>query len=414
MVGPDQFLVDYTHRNRQNIAMTKRHIGLGTVTVTQNTYKYVNQVLASGRVSYGPYAKKLEKRLARLHNNRYAFLTNSGTSALHVSLHALMIQGLLHKGDRVIVPAITFISCVNVLYHLGLIPLLADVDPRTFTMSPSALPKHPSRSIRAIMAVHTLGHPAAMEEISRYARTNNMVLIEDASESMLASYKGQPVGSWGIVTCFSMHPSHVITAGIGGAVLTSNTTLTKTISSLIAHGRDWHYVTLEDDDTASPSRLATIIKQRFLFHHHGYSVRISELDAALGLSQLDQWRSILKKRQTNALYLTRRLAHLAPSFQLPSVHPEIQHSFMGYPIVIHDKKIDRDQLLVFLESHGVETRYLLPLLDQPVLRNMDLLHNDYPVASFLNRRGFYIGCHQDLTRQDLDYVVDLFFRYCRR
>jgi len=186
------------------------------------------------------------------------------------------------------------------------------------------------------------------------------------------------------------------------------------MKSLMNHGRDSIYLSIDDDDTRDEDVLKQMVARRFSFVHVGYSYRATEMEAALGVGELARHEEILHRRQENARYLNSALADLTRYLQLPSVRPDAEHAWMMYPVIVKDG-VDREDLLLHLEMAGIETRHLMPLINQPVYRKLfGDLEPQYPVAARINRRGFAIGCHQSLDRGDLEQVSAAFHRYFAR
>ena len=396
------------------MTQSMKTIELGTAHITQKGIDYIQKVLKSGRITYGTYSERLEQLFARLHGSRFAVLSNSGTSSLQVAVHALKLLKKWNDGDEILVPSTTFVASVNVILQNGLVPRFVDVDPQHYDINPDKITAAITSRTRAIMVVHQFGQPANMSRIFPIAKKHALSIIEDSCETMFAQHQGRTVGSWGDVACFSMYTAHLVTTGVGGIATTNNHKLALLMKSLCNHGRDNLYLSIDDDADTNARSFAFILKNRFKFRHIGYSYRITELEAALGLAQLESYTDIIKPRQRNAAYLTKHLAFLHDFFQLPSQRNGSDHVYMVYPIVITDKRIKRDHLLLFLEKRGIETRYLLPLINQPAYRFLHIKVKDYPVSARLNRNGFYIGCHQKLTIRDLDYVITAFHDYLKQ
>jgi dTDP-4-amino-4,6-dideoxygalactose transaminase len=182
--------------------------------------------------------------------------------------------------------------------------------------------------------------------------------------------------------------------------------------SLVNHGRDGIYLSIDDDDGKSEAELKQIASKRFKFESVGHSFRITEMEAALGLAQLEDWQEMVKKRRANAQYLNLVLGDLKDKLQLPAVRDRAEHSFMMYPIVMRDH-VDKWPLCNYLESRGIETREMLPLIQQPCYKGM-WMPAAYPIALNIDKCGFYIGCHQDLMVDDLDYVAEVFHDYFKQ
>jgi len=383
---------------------------VGTVFLPKLSKQYALEVLRNKRLSYGPFSERFEQQFARIHQVKYSLLTNSGTSALQAALHALKIKDHWQNNDEVLVPAVTFVATVNVVIQNNLKPVFVDVDPDYFDLDAGQIEKQLTKRTRAIIVAHLFGQSAAMDKIMKIAKKYHLRVIEDASESMLSLYQGKIVGSWGDLSCFSTYSAHLITTGIGGVISTNNPFLAKLCRSLINHGRSPSYFKLEDDDLTG-KKLEKIVKNRFLFLHQGYSYRLGELEAALGLGQLSPFPKIIKLRQKNAQYLTKGLQPLSQYLQTPKIRPQATHDFMVYPLLLKSKKHKLSILLNYLEKAGIETRELLPLLNQPVYRFLQIPKKNYPAAGKLINQGFYLGCHQDLHRADLDYVIKVFQKF---
>ena len=386
-------------------------IGVGTFKTTSRMRELVNQVLDAGRLSYGPFSREFEKRFAALHDSRFAVLSNSGTSSLHVAIQTLKELHKWQDGDEIIVPAVTFVATVNAVLHNRLTPVLVDVDPLYYEIDLNRIARAVTQRTRAIIPVHLFGQPCDLLGLADLALAKHLKIIEDSCECMFVSHTGSPVGSWGDIGVFSTYIAHLLTTGVGGVAVTSDPDYAAVMRSLVNHGRDGIYLNIDDDDQAHGAALTEIISRRFNFERIGHSFRITELEAALGLAQLDDWRAMIQARQSNAEYLTRHLSRFTEHLQLPSVRPETEHAYMMYPIVLLNRR--KAALCDHLEACGVETREMLPLVNQPCYRG--LWNPDaYPIAQWIERGGFYVGCHQDLMRDDLDSIVKSIASYFER
>lgn len=391
-----------------------RQIGVGGVVLGPVERRYVNDVLDKGRLSYGEYTRAFEQEFARLHDRRVAIFCNSGTSALQVALHALKRRYGWRDGDEVLVPAVTFVASANVVLQNRLIPVFVDVEPDYYELEPAQIEQHITPRTRAIMPVHLFGQPCDMEPILALAEANRLKVIEDSCETMFARYHGAPVGSFGDVACFSTYVAHLIITGVGGLAATNDLELATMMKSLFNHGRDGIYLSMDDDQTSDATKLVSIVERRFHFTDIGYSYRATELEAAIGLAQLERWEEIIAARQRNAAALTAGLEPLQAHLQLPRIRPDTEHAFMMYPIVVRDPNVSRDELVFFLERRRIETRPMLPLINQPVYRELfGDLESRYPVARWINQNGFYIGCHGGLGPAELDYMIETFQAFFR-
>lgn len=382
----------------------EQKIGVGTFSVNARMRQYVNEVLDSGRISYGPFCREFERQFAALHDSAFGVLSNSGTSSLQVALHALKELNAWQDGDEVIVPSLTFVATVNVILQNNLKPVLVDIEPTYYGIDTTKIEEAINSRTRAIIPVHLFGMPCNMTEVMRIARHYGLKVVEDSCECMFVGHAGHAAGSFGDVGCFSTYVAHLLTTGVGGIATTNDPELAALMRSLVNHGRDGIYIAIDDDAGLKGHQLQEVINRRFRFERVGYSYRITELEAALGLAQLEDWESMIEQRQLNAAILTQALSKYDEYLQLPSIRPRTGHAFMMYPIVV--KHADKSLLCHYLEEHGIETRDMLPLTNQPVYASW-CRESDYPVAQWINRSGFYIACHQGLIDEDLYYISDV-------
>lgn len=383
-------------------------LGVGCLDISPTEKKYVNEALDNNRLSYGPFSQSFERTFADIHEVRHAVLSNSGTSSLQVALAALMEKFGWEPGDEVIVPAVTFIATSNVVIMMGLTPVFVDVDPKTYNLDPSKIEAAITPRTRCIMPVHLFGLPADMDPIMAIARAHDLRVVEDSAETMFAKAYGKPVGSHGDVGCFSTYVAHFLVTGVGGLSVTDDDELAVMMRSLCNHGRDGIYLSIDDDKGKGGEELSLIVQKRFSFVRLGYSYRITELEAALGVGQLEVKDDIVRVRKENAAHLIAGLQDLedAGLLQLPYTPDYADHAFMLFPIVVSSEAYERDALTLHLETNLVETRPMMPLINQPFyVERFGDLSADFPVATWINDNGFYIGCHQGFGTQELDYII---------
>ncbi len=392
------------------IKKSPKQIGVGCLEITDTAKRYVNDVLDTGRLSYGPYLKRFENDFAKVHNARFAIMVNSGTSALEMAVACLREVHGWKDGDEILCPAVTFIATTNVVLANNMKPVFIDVDPITYNIDPRKIEEKITPRTRAIIPVHLFGQPAAMDAVMAIAKKYDLRVIEDSCETMFASYKGQSVGSFGDISCFSTYIAHVMVTGVGGLAVTNNPKYAEILRSLANHGRDNIYISIDDDKNAIGTKLQEIIARRFNFIRRGYSYRVTEMEGALGCAQLEQRENIVKARQANGAYFNKQLAQFRKYLQLPAVTRSVDHVFMMYPIVIKkNSTIKKQDLVGFLEEHNIETRDMLPLIRQPFyIKLFGDLELHYPIARWINENGFYIGSHQMLTKEDRAYIVQVF------
>jgi len=358
--------------------MSIERIRLGTVTIGVEERLKVQAVLDSGFLSPGKFTKEFEEQVAIAHGKQYGLALNSAQSPIMVVLEAMKLLG---RSTRVAVPAITYISSISAIVQAGLFPQLIDVE-RTpeAAISITELVRH-KRNWDTILPCHLFGR--ANENLDLFRAP----IIEDACESIYAP--GLGIGD---AVCLSFYPSHTITAGFGGMILTDDKNLHFKCWQLVNHGRqDW------DDYTT-----CNTLKERFTFSEVGYSLKFSDLNAAFGLAQHERRTKIIAARRGNANFLLSGLGIL-DDLELPEFN---KHTFMMFPILV--KSDQRDALEKALNDAQIETRRMMPITTQPVIRELFGAYNmetQFPNANYINNHGLYFACHQDLTQDNLERII---------
>lgn len=400
--------------DRTSDSSMRPQIGVGGFRISARAKELVMQVLDSNRLTAGPMMARFEQELAHLHGCTYGLMSNSGTSALQIAVAVLKETYGWEDGDEILVPALTFVATSNVVLLNGMRPVFVDVDPQYYTIDPRRVEASITPRTRAIMPVHIAGLPCDMDPLLEIARAHGLRIVEDSCETMFSRYKGRPVGSFGDIACFSTYAAHLITTGVGGVSTTNDPELLVLMKSVMNHGRDSIYIRMDDDRGAQGEQLFRIANSRFSFIRLGHSFRCTEMEAALGLAQLEERDALLARRQQIAGRLSEGLADLEEYLQLPRPRPDSDHAYMMYPLRIVNRRLRRAELIQYLEENRIETRYLLPLINQPfytkLFGNLDL---KYPVAAALNDTAFYIGSHPDMNDTDVEYVIGHFHKYFR-
>jgi len=404
-------------------------VAVGCAELGEDEKEQVLSVLDSGWLSPGPKVKAFESRFAQLHDSKHGVMVNSGTDALRIALLTLKEVHGWSEGSEVIVPAMTFVASVNVILQAGLKPVFVDVSPRDYCIDPEKIEAAITYKTVAVMGVNLFGNMADYYLFARALQDRGIKLIEDSCETMGIRYVGasegnvgvgrdKKVGTFGDISCFSTYSCHLIVTGVGGIAITNNSQYAEIMRSYANHGRDPYFL-------GDYSRMSgdldpeEMIQKRFLYHRVGYSSRVSEFEAAVGLAQLKKLPSIIQRRQANAERITMELYPLFwngvdGSLKLPET-PVINRTraWMMYPLVLKDPSLNRDSVCLELEKRGIETRPLMPLLTQPVYK--DLFGNiakNYPVAYESTTRGFYVGCHQLLTHDDISHLGESLREVC--
>lgn len=390
-------------------------VGVGYASVTDLEKKYVMDALDSQRLSQGKYVAKFEKDFAGMHDRKYGVMCNSGTTALQLAIDTLKELDGWDGNTEILVPAITFIATSNACIHCGLKVVFVDVDPVTYNMNPEEIEKHITENTKCIIPVHCFGMPCDMDRIMEIADKYKLRVIEDCAEAHFAKVNGKVIGSFGDIAAFSTYVAHTITTGVGGIVCTDNPEHMEILRSLVAHGRacTCERCIASDGNTTCPKRMQTELDRRFMFVRLGYSYRVGEIEGALGLAQIERKDEIMNKRKENAEALIKGLEKFEDMLQLPRAPKNIEHTYMMFPILIkRGSGIDKNNMVKYLEANNIETRPMLPLLNQPVYKKLfGDIEKDYPVAEYIDNNGFYIGCHHGMTRSDIDGVVKVFEDY---
>jgi dTDP-4-amino-4,6-dideoxygalactose transaminase len=390
----------------------KRQIGVGDLRFSDYEKRLVNEVLDSNQLTYGPYTKRFEAEFAKVHECRFALFLNSGTSALHVVLQVLKSRHGWSDGDEVIVPAVTFVATSNIVLHNNMRPVFVDVDAKTYNIDPAKIEEKITKRTRAIIPVHLLGLPAEMGPIRELAQTYKLAIIEDSAETMFAKYLGRSVGTLGDVGCFSTYVAHFLVTGVGGLATTNDPELAVDMRSVMNHGRDSIYIGSKDDHDVDEKTFHEIIERRFRFINVGHSFRCTEMEAAIGIGQLSRKDDIVTRRREIAGRYTRELSDLGHLIQLPSCPPDRTHSYMLYGIVTRGDF--KRKMVHYLEELNIETRDMLPLINQPIYRRLyGNLDDEYPVAKWINNNGFYIGCHSYMSDAEVDFVIQAIREFCQ-
>lgn len=386
-----------------------RRIGIGTFKTTPRIRALVNQVLESGQLSYGPLSLEFEQRFAGIHGCQYGILSNSGTSSLQVALQALKEIHRWESG-QVILPATTFVATANIVTHNRMVPVFVDVDPKTYNLDPLLVARYVTPDTRVVLPVHLFGQPADMTRLQAVVHSlphqADLKFIEDSCETMFAKHNGLMVGGHGDIACFSMYVAHLLVSGVGGIATTNNPDYAAKMRSLVNHG-----LSLDNLNPGANFSPQPMMGRRFVFDSVGHSFRITEFEAACALAQLDDVRQMLNLRRGHARHLTTRLEaanqQYGKHFRTPYIAPENEHSFMMYPVVLEGKARGRKaELTAHLNKLGIETRDMLPLLNQPVFKYLNW--RDYPVSADLIENGFYVGIHQGLLISDITYLAEAF------
>lgn len=376
----------------------------------------------------GRFNDAFEKRLSSFIGSRRKVLTcNSGSSANLLALSGLTSHLLkdraLKPGDEVITAATGFPTTVNPVLQQGLVPVFVDVDIPTYNISPSQIEAAVTDKTRAIMVAHTLGNPFALDEVMRVAEKYNLWVVEDCCDALGATYEGQNVGTFGDVGTLSFYPAHHITMGEGGAVFMRDTTVLRATESIRDWGRDC-YCPPGVDNTCKKRfgwKLGSLphgYDHKYTYSHLGYNLKITDMQAAVGLAQMDKLEHFIACRRSNFSYLTSLLLEFQDVLILPQPTPKSDPSWFGYVLTVRsDAGFTRDELVMYLNERRVATRLLFGgnLIRQPYMQNRNYrVVGELSNADIIVDNTFWIGVYPGLHRDHLDYVAEVFSSFIRR
>lgn len=348
-----------------------------------NELKYVIECIKTNWISSAGerYIRRFEEEFAERCGVKYAVSCTSGTAALHLALATLGIK----KDDEVIIPTFTMIATANAVTYLGARPVLVDSEPATWNMDPDKIKEKITPRTKAIIAVHTYGHPAEMDKILEIARRYNLYVVEDAAEAHGAEYKGEKIGSIGDVASFSFYANKIITTGEGGMLTTNNKEIAKIARILKNHA---------------------FSEERHFWHKYlGYNYRLTNLQAAIGLAQLERFNELLEARIRNAKYYNT-LLNCVKGITLPHQKKDIKNVYWMYSILIEDDfGVTRDNLRRYLAQRGIETRtFFIPIHLQPIYFKM--YNEKFPISEELCRKGMYLPSAATLTKKEIEFIVE--------
>jgi perosamine synthetase len=346
-----------------------------------NEKQYLKECIETGWISSeGPFIKEFESRFASRVGRQYGIAVANGTAALDIAIEALGIS----RGDEVILPAFTIISCILQIVRSGATPVLVDADPDTWNIDLPRVEAKITARTKAILAVHTYGLPIDMAPLMELAAQHRVKVIEDASQMHGQDYRKRPCGSFGDISTLSFYPNKLVTTGEGGLVLTDNDMIAEKARSL--------------------RNLCFERTKRFVHEHLGWNYRMTNLQAAVGLAQLERLDDfVTRKREMGRRY--NELLTDTPGIQRPLPKTEYaENIYWVYGVVLEDSvPMTAEEVMQKLAAKGIDSRpFFWPMHEQPVLRKMGLFRNEsYPVAERLARRGFYLPSGLALSNDQL-------------
>jgi len=384
--------------------------------------KYMVDASLDGWLTAGRFNRRFEKKLSEFIGVKHLITVNSGSSANLVAFSVLTSPKLgdraIKKGDEVIGVAAGFPTTVNPIVQLGAIPVFVDVDLQTHNINADLIESAISDKTKAIMLAHTLGNPYNLEKIKSLCDKYNLWLVEDCCDALGAEYNGQHVGTFGDIATCSFYPAHHITMGEGGAVFTNNSELITIAESFRDWGRDC-YCDPGCDNTCEKrfeQKLGNLPKgydHKYTYSHLGYNLKISDMQAACGLAQLERLPEFIKKRNENFTYLKDKLSGLTEFITLPEATSNSTPSWFGFTITLK-KDVDRLTFIKYLDSHKIGTRLLFAgnLAKQPYFQDVEYrISGDLTNTNITMNKTLWLGIYPALGREQLDYIAESFTSY---
>jgi perosamine synthetase len=365
----------------------RQPIPVNTPLLNGNELKYVTECIETGWISSeGPFITKFEENFSKYIGCSYGVAVSNGSAALDIAIRALNIG----PGDEVIMPTFTIISPAQSIVTAGATPVLVDSDPLTFNMEVNHIEAKITPKTKAILVVHIYGLPVDMDPILAIAKKHNLKVIEDAAEMHGQTYKGRMCGSFGDISIFSFYPNKHITTGEGGMLLTNDKKLADRCKKL-------RNLCFEPNGP------------RFIHYELGWNYRMTNLQAALGLAQLEQIEKFIEiKRKMGQFYQDNLTFLKEKGYQLPIVQTDFSNNIYWVFAIVAPTLAEKERMVAYLTEHKIGTRpFFWPIHEQPVFRNMGLFENEeYPVSEKLARNGFYIPSGLGLEEEELQVVVN--------
>lgn len=342
--------------------------------------EFVTDCVKTGWISsIGPYVTEFEDKFSRFCDTSYGVACANGTVALHLALVAMNVRA----GDEVICPALTFIASANAITYTGAKPVFVDAEPRTWNMDPAKVKAVLTPKTKAIMVVHLYGHPVEMGPILELAKSKGLPVIEDSAEAHGALYKGRKVGSLGELGCFSFYGNKIITTGEGGMIVSNNKELVEKMKLLRDHAMD--------------------PKRRYWHPLVGYNYRLTNLQAAVGVAQMEKIGKFLEIRKRNAKMYQNLLKGVEGITLFPEASWANPVYWMVSVLVEKEFGMNRDQLALALKEKGIDTRpFFIPLHEMPPYQGS----GTFPFAEEISRKGMNLPSSTKLTSDDIEYICE--------
>ena len=378
-------------------------------------------------LTLGKYSRKFEKGLAKFLGVKYCILTNSGSSANLLAISALTSPKLgdrrLKPGDEVITTACGFPTTLNPILQNNLIPVFIDIKLGTYNIDVGKIEKAISKKTKAIFIPHTLGNPVDIDKILKLVKRYNLWFIEDNCDGLGSEYKGKYTGTFGHISTCSFYPAHHITMGEGGAVLTDDFLLKKIILSFRDWGRDCWCAPGEISQCKKRfswqlGKLPFGYDHKYIFSHIGYNLKVTEMQAAIGVAQLKKLPKFIKARRSNFTYLYNYLKKYESFFVLPQTAKSSNPSWFGFPLLVRKSApFTRADIVNYLEKHKIATRMLFGgnLLKQPAYQEIKhRVYGSLKNTGLVMNNFFWFGVHPGIDQQRLNFMLEKITEFIKK
>ncbi|MDP2684168.1 MAG: DegT/DnrJ/EryC1/StrS family aminotransferase [bacterium] len=365
----------------KNYPLAKPHIG-------DREKELLQEVLDSGILSIGPKIEEFEKKFAELIGTKYACAVNSGTSGLHLA----MLSAGIKEGDEVITTPFSFIASANCILYVEAKPVFVDIDEQTYNIDPTKIEASITPKTKAILVVHIFGQSADMVPIMEIAKKHNLLIIEDACESVSATYDGKNVGTFGQSSVFAFYPNKQMTTGEGGMICTDDERIFNYCKSLRNQGRD---------------------SMEWLDHRYlGYNYRMDEMSAAVGLAQLEKIEWLIKERQKIANWYDAEFLKYNDKIKIQFVPETNTHTRFVYTVELLDSKIDRNSIILKLRDLGIASKEYLPSIHlfNVYKERYGYKGGEFPVSELVSSRSLALPFYVGLTEEDIKFIVEVLIK----
>ena len=404
--------------HKQEFIPGETHIPVSGKLIGKDEIQYAVDACLDGWFTTGRFAEQFEKEFARYMDQRFCLLTNSGSSANLLAISALTSPQLegrrLKPEDEVITVAAGFPTTINPIIQNGLVPVFVDVNLDDYGIDVAQLETAWSPKVKAVMLAHTLGNPFNLEKVTKFVEKYNLWFIEDCCDAVGSTYNGKMVGTFGDLATMSFYPAHHITMGEGGAVLTNSPKLKKIVKSFRDWGRDC-WCAPGNDNTCGErfdwqlGDLPHGFDHKYIYSHVGYNLKITDMQAAIGLAQLKKLDQFIKQRKNNYQFLYESLEPLSEFLSLPEPSENSNPSWFGFPIKVKgNSPLSRNEIVQRLNLKNIGTRLLFGgnLIKQPFNKNFSYRISGtlFNTDNIMNN-VFWIGVHPNLDCEKMDYVL---------